>query len=143
MTSQGSVQPLQAGAGVLHVPGLSSGSRSRSKASYAHVVIDDRAAIEALLADQLEDPLPRHPRIGLQRPVDLVLKRSSFEPAGARSYLGAVVERSAERIVLHDIPLRCASSLIDTPRTKCFAPQLGPTPLLQQDPQFSPGADSR
>jgi hypothetical protein len=46
------------------------------RADLAQVVIDDRlAAVEPQRRDQLADPLPRHRRVALQQPVDLVLER--------------------------------------------------------------------
>src|SRR3954453_12181462 len=47
------------------------------------------------------------------------LNGSSFEPGDARRYDGASAERNAARTVLRDKPVRRASSLIETPRTKC------------------------
>src|SRR5215210_5193614 len=47
------------------------------------------------------------------------LNGSSFDPDRSRRYVGAVDERNAALIVLRLSPLRRASCLIETPRTKC------------------------
>src|SRR4051812_29805837 len=80
----------------------------------ADVVIDDRlAAAEPQRSDQLADALPRQPRVTAQQLVDLILKRIEL-----RARLRADA-RNAARTVLRDSPVRRASSLIETPRTKC------------------------
>jgi hypothetical protein len=98
----------------------------------AQVVVEDRlAALEALLFDQLPDPLAGQARLGAEQAVDLLLERVELGGAGwarvPRRPLGA--ERPADRVA---IAPRAAGDLLDwQPLDEVQAADLGP--LLHPD----------
>jgi hypothetical protein len=94
--------------------------RREQRADLAQIVIDDRLA--PLEPNGAISSRIRCPGIAASSPSSRwisALNGSSFEPAGARRYTGGFSERNARRTVLRSTPNRRASSLIDTPRTKC------------------------
>ena len=96
--------------------------RREQRPDLAQVVIDDRlAAREAQRLDQLADPLTPGSFGSLaQQPMDLVLERIELRPR-RRPPIARRPARCATPAgpCCDDSPVRRASSLIDTPRTKC------------------------
>src|SRR5215218_2672864 len=109
--------------------------RVKQRPHLPQVVIDDRlAAIKAQRSDQLPDPLPRHPRVGLQQPVDLVLERIQLRRRRRPPIIRRrrCPQRCPDRVARHPRPPR---KLPDrNAADEVLATQLSPALHVQQAP---------
>ena len=123
--------------------------RRKQRPHLAQIVIDDRlAALEPERRDQLPHPLPRHLRILLEQPMDLVLERIQLRPRRRAPIprRRRRPQRRPDRVAAQPGPPR---QLLDRDAAdEVLATQLGP--LLHADqplpplarPQTEPGSPS-